>query len=257
MNLVEIIPTYRCNLACKWCTQLCGSRFRYPDDMTLKRFEKYVDELVPHITSRSNIRIGGGEPTLYPQIFEALEIVMKKIRPLLEIPIVFLTNGVGENKVLQKIKEKYDTYDNSFIPLHSLLTKPSTKQLCINPSKARNTDAYIKMKHVSIYRAPIDLLPLHNNDWSKECPCKKYIFITPNGVFVCPIGPMMATIFKFGNGENHLLSLDEERSQKEKFCKYCPFIANTLSPGLPEITRSYKRAIESWTESPYFPEVVI
>jgi hypothetical protein len=223
--------------------------------MSLEQLERYINEIVPVLDLRTNIRIGGGEPTLHPQIFKILDLVMQKIRPLLEIPITFLTNGVGSevNQTLQLIRKKYDTYDNPHIPIMgSPLTVPSRKQLCINVSKSRNIEAYINAKHTSIFRAPVDLFP--KSDWSAKCPAKNSCNITPYGFFVCcGAALIVSTIFKFDEGKDHLLTPEEEKEQKEKLCKYCPYLGASFNP---EPTESYKRAIEDWEKDPYFLKVL-
>ena len=62
--------TYDCNLACKWCTRLCGSKFNRPDHMSLEQVRRYALATAPLISAQSRINIVGGEPTLHPQILK-------------------------------------------------------------------------------------------------------------------------------------------------------------------------------------------
>ncbi|MDR1395153.1 MAG: radical SAM protein [Deltaproteobacteria bacterium] len=66
---VELSLTSRCNLACRWCSEL-ALRYRSPDRLTLKILEDLFDDLAAGGTRGITIE-GGGEPTLAPFFAEA------------------------------------------------------------------------------------------------------------------------------------------------------------------------------------------
>jgi hypothetical protein len=254
---VEFCITYKCNLQCKWCCQLCGSEFNSDGELSLDSIKKYIGQILPKIKRHTNIRISGGEPTLHSQIFEIIEFFIKVVRPAIDIPVVLVSNGVGEkvNEVLQKIRKIYDTYDNPFLSNKASMIHPSDKQLCIVPSKANGWEKYVETHHKPIFLAPEDLLRKPSGSgWSEKCPQKNSVSITPHGVFVCcGSSRLISTLFKLGSGENHLLSQEEENIQREKFCKYCSYLCHSIDyTRIKEVSKSYEKAIENWKEEPYY-----
>lgn len=73
-----------CNLACKWCY---AQEMDSTNNMDITLAKKLVDISVE--IGVKNIKLIGGEPTVYPKFFELLEYIMSK-----EISIVVVTNGI-------------------------------------------------------------------------------------------------------------------------------------------------------------------
>lgn len=73
-----------CNLACKWCY---AQEMDTSNDMDIALAKKLVDISVE--IGVKNIKLIGGEPTVYPGFFELLEYLMSK-----EVSIVIVTNGI-------------------------------------------------------------------------------------------------------------------------------------------------------------------
>jgi hypothetical protein len=225
--------------------------------LSLESLDKYISQLLPLITRHTNVRIGGGEPVLHPQIFEMLQLLIEKVRPKLEIPLVLLSNGVGDrvNQILDEIRKRYDTFDSPYISTKANLILQSTKQICINASKSHGAEQYVKARHKPIFRAPVDLLP-PQGDWARNCPQKNGCNITPHGVFVCcGSSRIISTLFRLRPGEGHILSEEEEETQRQKFCKYCSYLCQPLVPS-EEPSEAYKEAIENWRANPYYLEEV-
>ena len=265
----EFDITYECNLSCKWCERLCGTKFRKPDVITPKMMRKYCDIINPYITSHSRITILGGEPTLHPQLFEVLDIALEMLRPKLAIPIYILSNGSGSkiNSILDQIRVKYVTQDNLLLAhgfLDYAILKDSTDQFCIVCSKTKEGNQWAETHHLPIYAAPIDY-PSNILNYSEDCPCRRYCGygVTPYGIYICSTGaPAIPSIFKLGNGWDHFPTPREEEEQAQKFCKYCYFSCYTHIPQYQYdsnqkkmiVTESYKKAIEEWNNVPYFLE---
>jgi hypothetical protein len=255
----EFDLTYKCNLACKWCNQLCGTKYRRPDDISIEQLEKYINVVAPYIERRNSIRIVGGEPTLHPQIFEALDIFIKILRPLTQFAINIVSNGYGQkvNRILQQIREKYDTCDNPHLRMDMLnIRPPSSKQFVIVTSK-EYPDKYINAVHRPIFRSAIDFKSQHEIDlFAKTCEMSRVsgYKVTPIGIFVCCLGNPIATLFKLGNGFDHVPSEKEVDKQKKEICKYCSFACDpnktayeafTIVPK-PEISPTHEKILKEW-----------
>lgn len=84
---VELSLTNRCNLACKWCSDM-DLRHRAMEDMPLEVLDRLIEDLAKGGTKGLVIE-GGGEPTLYKE-FEA--VVDKATREGLALGLI--SNGV-------------------------------------------------------------------------------------------------------------------------------------------------------------------
>jgi hypothetical protein len=198
--------------------------------MTLDEIKKYAEIIIPSIGPLSRIAIAGGEPTLHPQIFDVLDILMSKIRPLLEIPILFFSNGVGEkvSAVLAKMKERYSVYESEFVNRNRGTVKAlntSSYQIFLIRSKTQNYQIYIRGggNHIPVFRASIDYMK-EENILIKRCWLRDACGygITSRGIFVCVArAPAISEVFELEPGFDHVPSLEEENTQLKNFCKYC------------------------------------
>ncbi len=90
---VKLKLTWNCNLRC----QMCNHWRERVSDMPVEFFQNIVSELAELGCKR--IHLSGGEPLLYPQIFELIEHIRKK-----NIKLTMTTNGTLINeKIAQKI----------------------------------------------------------------------------------------------------------------------------------------------------------
>lgn len=244
----ELDLTYACNLHCKWCNRLCGTKFQPPKNITVEEFMRNLYIIEPHV-SQSRISVCGGEPTLHPQIIEILDLLVKVIRPKMRFPIDIYSNGVGSvvNKVLNQIRSKYSTKTVYGMLDLELSKRPSSPiDFCIIISKASPSGFYSVGIHEPIYRAAQDLLP-NIKDYSKNCRFLDYCGygVNAHGIFICDIAPQIATIFKLTEGLDHFPSPEEEEGQKKLYCKYCFAPCSTLKNEI-DITPSFREALERW-----------
>ncbi|MCH9687956.1 MAG: radical SAM protein [Deltaproteobacteria bacterium] len=73
--LIEI--TSRCNLTCPTC--YADSSPTRTDQMTLERFDVLLDDLLAKGKGDADlIQLSGGEPTIHPQMFEMLDLALRK-----------------------------------------------------------------------------------------------------------------------------------------------------------------------------------
>lgn len=92
---VKLKLTWNCNLRC----QMCNHWRERATDMPVDFFKNIVTQLAELGCKR--IHLSGGEPLLYPQVFELMEYIRKK-----NIKLTMTTNGTLINeKIAQKIGE--------------------------------------------------------------------------------------------------------------------------------------------------------
>jgi hypothetical protein len=253
----DIDITYECNLSCKYCNRLCGTKFNKNDFMSVSQLEKYIVAVLPHISSVSRINILGGEPTLHPQIFEVLDLLVKILRPKLSFPMNIVSNGVGErvNSILEEIRKRYNTYDNSrsITMINPYSVAKSNKDFCIVRSKFYNQKV-VESRHHPNLRGLIDYKDDINIDycWVQDnCGYN----ISPYGIYICSMAIAISRIFKLGEGLDHFPTPEELLNQKKKMCKYCHIKCIPLPPS-PAISKSFEIAIEEWDKDPYFLKVL-
>ena len=96
MEYLEINLIYGCNLSCEHCTHFCKySRGIEPLENIIAWYESWHEKIMP-----KNIRLIGGEPLLYPQLCEAIDITG---RYWPETNILLTTNGLLLEKVSDEI----------------------------------------------------------------------------------------------------------------------------------------------------------
>jgi hypothetical protein len=234
----EFAITLECNLKCKWCDHLCNTGLVQPKHMSLEEVEKYTDIIMPFVSPLSRIAIAGGEPTLHPQIFSVLDIILSKIRPLLRVPILFFSNGVGEkvSTAIIEMKNKYSVRESDLINRK----RGSIRILCESPdqiflvrSKVDNAQAYARGEsdHMPIFRAAIDYMN-EEDIFKKECWLKDVCGygITSRGIFICAArAAAISEVFELEYGFNHMPSLEEESNQLKSLCKYCSMPCENLT----------------------------
>jgi Radical SAM superfamily len=247
MKNFEFDITYNCNLACKWCNKLCGTEFGDPVSMSPETIRKYCNMIIEHVGPHSRIAMVGGEPTLHPQIFEILDIVVEVLRPQMKVPILILSNGVGEkvNSTLSEIRARYTTVDTELTQVTSMRERP--EQFFIVCSKKYNPSRYVKMFHSPIYRAAIDTIP--ERDFAASCWVRRECGygITPYGIYPCTASaPFISKLFNIPVVLDHLPTLEEEKEQLNKICKYC-YVPVEKIVG-PEVSPTYEKKLKEWSD---------
>jgi MoaA/NifB/PqqE/SkfB family radical SAM enzyme len=96
---LQVAPTSRCNLNCVFCSN--ANREKH-EDLDLSSLTKVIDQLLP-LGLRTVEWTGGGDPTLYHSINEAIEWTCKK-----GFEQGFITNGI-------LVKEKLRPYTLSLL----------------------------------------------------------------------------------------------------------------------------------------------
>jgi radical SAM protein with 4Fe4S-binding SPASM domain len=104
--------TRRCNLKCSYCYADAGKPLN--NELSLKEIKDIINEAIRLGVKRIGI-IGGGEPLLWPNIHECLDILSK-----IDVEVTLFTNGILMNQelacTLYKGKFKITQKLNSLIP---------------------------------------------------------------------------------------------------------------------------------------------
>jgi hypothetical protein len=229
--------------------------------MSIELMRKYSHIIYDHIEPLSRIAITGGEPTLHPQFFDILDIAANILRSKMKIPILILSNGVGEkvNSILSEVRKRYTTLDsptpeispNDFV-LH-MSTKKQTEQFYIVCSKNRNTSLFVSQMHKPIFRAAIDFFP-KKEDFYKTCWVTGVCGydLTPYGIFACTAAPVaISTIFKLDALRfDHFPTEEEAERQLKQLCKYCSVPCQQILS--PIISPTYEKQLQEWRNDPFF-----
>ena len=103
VEYIEIVLTTMCNLKCKGCSALMTC-YKKPYHVDLDKIIKTLDRLNEACDSVIHLRLLGGEPLLYPNMYEVLEYLLNHDK-FKRIAIV--TNGtmiINDKKVLEILK---------------------------------------------------------------------------------------------------------------------------------------------------------
>ncbi len=192
--------TYHCNLKCNNCNRFC-SQAPANEYLTIEQIKKFIKESTDNNVKWDRISIGGGEPTLHPNVLEILDLLLEyKKGHSPNTTIVIYTNGYGKkiNNIISKIPE----------------------EIFITNSKKRSN---VQRFH-PINLAPIDSVFYKNIDFSIGCyavpDCG--ISLTPFGYYPCPIAGAIDRVFGFDIGRKKLpLPDDPMLEMLPVLCRFC------------------------------------
>lgn len=199
---IQIDITYQCNLKCINCNRSC-KQAPSNEQISLKQIQKFVDESIHNNIKWGRVSILGGEPTLHPDIFEILDLLLKyKNTYSPDTTIEIFSNGTGEtvNNVLSKISKEIEV-----TVTHS--------------QKISKTSGFYPFNN-----APKDSIVYKFSDYSNGCwiisNCG--MGLTPRGYYPCAIAGAIDRIFGFNCGKKELPSNDESMvEQLQIFCRLC------------------------------------
>jgi len=96
---VEISPTSTCNMTCEWCI---SSYMRKSENIDLKSLKRFLYKF-REMGGRAVVWSGGGEPTLYPELEEAIEEAS-----CLNLKQGIFTNGLFPKRLIKRIGENME-----------------------------------------------------------------------------------------------------------------------------------------------------
>jgi len=92
---IAIVPSYKCDMGCKYCFA-AQPRKDIKQDMKLEDFQKIVTWIKPQ---KARILFIGGEPTMYPNLPKMFDICIRN-----KIHFRFATNNLFDNHKLRNIR---------------------------------------------------------------------------------------------------------------------------------------------------------
>jgi hypothetical protein len=201
-KIVAIVPTYDCNLKCINCNQSCRQA-PSTECMSVEQIKKFIKESKGQGRRWELIRILGGEPTLHPQIWDILNVLLAYKRDYSSMTTIhFYTNGLGPkvNSVLAGLPEEI---------------------------RIMNTKKTSVVQHfLSINVAPVDSEVYRNLNYLNGCHVTSFcgIGLTRYGYYQCEVAGSIDRVFGFDIGRKELpLSMDEMCDLFEVFCRYCGY----------------------------------
>ena len=201
-KVVAIIPTYDCNLKCINCNQSCRQAPSI-EHMAVEQIEKFVEESKNQKRRWDLIRILGGEPTLHPQIWDILRLLLAYKRDhSSNTTIRFYTNGLGPevNSVLAKMPEE------------------------VRITNTKKTS--VAQNFYSINIAPMDVKAYSNLNYLNGCFVTTFcgIGLTRYGYYQCEIAGSIDRVFGLDLGRKELPGCEDSMADLLKtFCKYCGY----------------------------------
>jgi KxxxW cyclic peptide radical SAM maturase len=198
---LSLYPTFRCNQNCKFCF--------LEGDNKLEKVPKYWEKFIDLLDSYKlvNVDILGGEPLLYPGIFNILDSLDKK-----DINYVLITNG---QLITEEVAKKLSRYKNLLvqISLHSLNQKKFRKLTNGDLKKVISSIQLLKKYGVNL---KVHSLLLREN-YAEIFQIME--FVKKNGIKKYSVG----SFFPAGRGKreiNNYYSQREINNLKNKFYSY-------------------------------------
>ena len=230
---IEIDITYKCNLKCMNCNRSCRQAAS-EECMSVEQIEKFIKESKEQKRKWEQITIAGGEPTLHPNIFDIIQLLLsykKNFSP--NTRLEFVTNGYGYevNSVLSKIPSEVVIRN----------TKKQPIPFCFYPF---NT-------------APIDVGKYKYADYSNGCSVVQIcgVGLTRYGYYTSSVAGGIDRVCGFNIGRKSLPSLDDSMvDQRKILCRYCGHFKEFINEITKEekISLSWEKAYENYqNKKPY------
>ncbi len=198
---IELVITFDCNLKCLNCNRSCrqAPSLEY---MTVRQIEKFIMESQEKNRRWKLINIMGGEPTLHPDIFTIVELLIaykRRFNP--DVQLALSSNGYGST-----VKEA--------------LARMPPEIFIITGNK----ETIFQDHFYAFNDAPIDLDECRKVDYLNKC---KYtamcgLSLTKSGYYLCSNAAGIDRILGFNLGRKELPPVsDLMNDQARIFCPYC------------------------------------
>jgi uncharacterized radical SAM superfamily Fe-S cluster-containing enzyme len=125
LRRIEIDITYVCNLTCPNCNRSCGQA-PTGERMTLDQIDLFVKESISKSIKWERIRLLGGEPTLHPDFFEIISLLISYRNTFSNDTVIEVsTNGYGKKveSIIAKIPRE--------IVINNTYKEPTERQILI------------------------------------------------------------------------------------------------------------------------------
>lgn len=230
-NRIEIDVTYKCNIVCPECDRSCAQA-PSSECMSIGQIEKFIKESIEQKRNWRVISILGGEPTLHPQIFDILQLLLLyKKQHLPKLSIVLVTNGTGAKvqRILSRIPKGIGVVSGSSV---------------VRP---RND-------HKPFNSAPVDSNRCKGIDFANGCwiPSDVGIGLTRYGYYPCAVGGGIDRIFGFNIGRKSMPKANEVMtSERRQLCRFCGhFLEKVFENKGKGISYSWEKAYGNYKMQP-------
>jgi len=207
LGILELHISYRCNLRCNNCSNLC-TQAPATFDLTVEDIKKLLADSLACGRKWGMITIHGGEPTVHPQYYQICETLLaykKEHNP--DMVLWFLTNYSTDI-----IKERANKIKELGIPL-GLAPKKDKNQ---NPNGSW-------IPYVPVNESPIDL----GAEFTLGCFQTETCGIAYNylGFFECSPAASAARVFGYDSPVKEVKDLTAEKLSAcfPEHCKHCGF----------------------------------
>ncbi len=227
--LLEIDLTWSCNLRCYNCNRSC-EQAPTAEKMDVKQIQRFVKESIDVNQHWKQIRLLGGEPTLHPELFTILNILLdwqKSHSPNTKIELA--TNGYGHKvqEVIKRLPSKIKV-DNTL------------KDSRVQPFETFNI-------------APDDCPEYINANYTNGCRVTNWdgIGLTPYGWYPCAVAGGIDRIIGLDLGRKRMpTSEDNMFDQMNVFCRLCGLFKRRYedAPDGPLMSKSWEQAYKRHIE---------
>jgi len=209
MQALELHVTYRCNVKCNNCSNLCTQAPAILD-LSVEDVQKLCDESVACDYPWQLITLHGGEPSLHPKILEILKVLIAyKHQHNPRVRLWVLSNDAG-----MKVKETLVRIAAFGVPIGRAPKKVGSANINHHGDK---------MEYVPVNESPIDI----NEPYTLGCFQPRDCGIAYNkfGFYECSPAASAARVFGYPPIAKTVSELDQgelEEGYKEH-CRHCGF----------------------------------
>ena len=225
LRYIQIDITYMCNLNCINCNRSCGKAIN-EESLSVAQIKKFIDESINKQIFWERIDILGGEPTLYTELIEILELLAQYKKNYSSSTIIqVVTNGRGNAKILEKIPSDIAIY-NSHLQNKNKLSHPFNV-------------------------APIDKFFYKNSDFTNGCWITQNCGIGLNkyGYYPCAVAAGIDRVFGFNKGRKTLPDeTDLMLDLLNLFCRYCGHFIYSDGTQKEQITSTWDKAYHNYSK---------
>ena len=198
---IQIDITCRCSLRCPNCNRSC-SQAPSDESMSIEQIERFLRESIEHKIKWKTILLGGGEPTLHPDLRDMVRLLLDY-----------------KNNYSRKTHISIATNNYTDITKQALSLLP--KEVAFNVSNKTSEPPIFAKFNI----APVDSLLYRYADFSNGCNALSCgIGLTPYGYYCCGLAGNIDRVFGYDIGRKKLPSAEDAmRDQMQVFCRLCGF----------------------------------
>jgi len=231
-KIIELCLTYRCNVQCQNCSNLCTQAPATEDYLTPEDIYFFLDDLAEHNHPLGQITLHGGEPVLTPD-FETIIKLLCEYRKLNNCTLWLLSNNSNE---LIREKTRYIS-DKYCIPLG------------ISEKRGTNRDAKgHELMYVPVNESPDDLGLPYTLGCFQSAQCG--MCYNKQGYFPCSPMAAAARVFDYSSMGHSIVDVTEEAC-REKFaqhCKHCGFAMERRRAFNQVTTKTWDKALKEYAK---------